>query len=334
MKTSYDIFLGVVNATPDTLALATTETSLYLPNLSKSNSYLLQRRIYDANGELMYTCRATFSTGELDGYCQPRPHFQWPRTAGGLEKVRQFSFNTINYNRSPEVEQLQLLPSEAPYTTELQAGETYTFRLTNDLPHGYAFNLWLFLDLNRDGEWDWNSDTETTLIGRASKGVVLEKDITIPEDIVSGETRMRIKFMYIAANATANRPCGSTLYMGNRQDYVVTLLPTPKCKDLSMTPKITNISCFGTSDGAIDLDVEGGTTPYNIRWQKNDKDMAETSSALTQLEPGTYRAFIEDAAGCKYQTDRMTVTLPLPLAVTAEATDTRCFGGKYRKYTA
>ena len=264
-ETSYDIFLGVVNATPDTLALATTETSLYLPNLSKSNSYLLQRRIYDANGELMYTCRATFSTGELDGYCQPRPHFQWPRTAGGLEKVRQFSFNTINYNRSPEVEQLQLLPPEAPYTTELQAGETYTFRLTNDLPHGYAFNLWLFLDLNRDGEWDWNSDTETTLIGRASKGVVLEKDITIPEDIVSGETRMRIRFMYVGARAQANQPCGNSIYLGNRQDYFITLLPPASCQDLTMAPITTNISCAGASDGTIDLGLTGGLMPYNIR---------------------------------------------------------------------
>lgn len=323
-EASYDILLGVADATPDTLALATTEASLSLPNLSKSTSYLLQRRVYDADGELMYTCQATFSTGELDGYCQPSPHFQWPRTAGGLDKIRQFSFNTINYNRSPEVEQLQLLPRETPYTTELQAGETYTFRLTNDLSNHFAFNLWLYLDLNRDGDWDF--DTETTLIGRASRGVVLEKDITIPEDIVSGETRMRIKFMYTGAtNANANQACGSTIYLGNRQDYIITLLPPANCQALSMAPKITDISCFGASDGTIDLDMEGGTTPYNIRWQKNEEDIAETSAVLSQLGPGTYRAFIEDAAGCKYQTDRMTVTLPLPLDAAVASTPTRCF---------
>ena len=75
----------------------------------------------------------------------------------------------------------------------------------------------------------------------------------------------------------------------------------------------------------IDLDMEGGTTPYNIRWQKNEEDIAETSAVLSQLGPGTYRAFIEDAAGCKSQTDRMTVTLPLPLDAAVASTPTRCF---------
>ncbi|MES2592662.1 MAG: PKD domain-containing protein [Bacteroidota bacterium] len=59
---------------------------------------------------------------------------------------------------------------------------------------------------------------------------------------------------------------------------------------------ITNVSCFGLSDGAIDVTITGGTSPYLYTWsvpspQTNNQD-------LNTLLPGNYVLFVNDAQGC------------------------------------
>ncbi|MEL6863447.1 MAG: T9SS type A sorting domain-containing protein [Bacteroidota bacterium] len=56
-----------------------------------------------------------------------------------------------------------------------------------------------------------------------------------------------------------------------------------------------NVSCFGSSDGVIDLDVLNGTPPFEIEWSNGD-----TTASIDNLEPGAYTVFITDADGCSY----------------------------------
>ena len=319
-EVSYDVLLGVANSAPDTLARKTTAKALVLPALTPGATYILQRKVYGPGNELLYSCEATFSTSELEGYCQPEPQ------SPGKEKVQRLQFNTLDYRRDPELESLMLLPEAPGLTTQLQAGETYTFRLTNAIANSINFNLWLYIDFNRDGIWDFNTE-ETTLIGTAKKGVVNEHQITVPQDIVPGKTRMRIKFVnQTAANATANEACGEDLTLINRQDYIITLLPSPLCQSMSINPSAASVNCFGATDGNIDLNLQGGNLPYTIQWKKNGEDITQTSPALSQLDPGIYRAFITDNNGCRLQTDRIKLTQPLPYQVNTTTTATQCFG--------
>lgn len=83
----------------------------------------------------------------------------------------------------------------------------------------------------------------------------------------------------------------------------------------------TNISCFGGNDGAIDIEVSGGTIPYGYTWSN-----ASTSQDLSGLVVGSYTVDVTDNNGC---TSQLTVDLTQPdepLASAIISTDVFCNG--------
>jgi len=71
-------------------------------------------------------------------------------------------------------------------------------------------------------------------------------------------------------------------------------------------------TCNGTEDGIADVQVSGGTTPYNILW-----NTGITTPTLSNLDPGSYTVEVTDAAGCQV-TDSITIsqTTNIDLVVT------------------
>jgi len=84
---------------------------------------------------------------------------------------------------------------------------------------------------------------------------------------------------------------------------------------------VTDVSCFGGSDGAIDVTVSGGVAPYSFSWN----DGAFTSEDLSGLMAGDYSGTITDANGCTLSAT-ITVGQPAPLNVEVVETDVTCFG--------
>ena len=72
------------------------------------------------------------------------------------------------------------------------------------------------------------------------------------------------------------------------------------CVTVNVNPEIivalniTNESGVGTNDGAITVNVTGGTPPYTYLWNLNNI----TTQSLTGLSPGTYTVTVTDASGC------------------------------------
>ncbi len=85
----------------------------------------------------------------------------------------------------------------------------------------------------------------------------------------------------------------------------------------------TNVSCFGLSNGAVDVTVSGGTPGYTFLWSPG----GATTEDLTGLAAGTYTGVLTDANGC---TDGgpITITQPAVLAavVSTSTNPTTCSG--------
>lgn len=68
---------------------------------------------------------------------------------------------------------------------------------------------------------------------------------------------------------------------------------------------ITQVTCAGGSDGAIDLSTSGGTPPYTFSWSNG----ANTED-ISGLSDGIYTVTITDDNGCQYTEDITVTTLP------------------------
>ncbi|MEO5643626.1 MAG: T9SS type A sorting domain-containing protein, partial [Bacteroidia bacterium] len=103
----------------------------------------------------------------------------------------------------------------------------------------------------------------------------------------------------------------------------VTATVTQPTSPVSGTTVVTNVSCFGGSNGTINLTPTGGTGPYTFNWLPS----GPTTEDRTGLTAGTYSVQITDLNGCT-ATNAFTVTQPSAISVTASAqTNVSCFGG-------
>lgn len=89
---------------------------------------------------------------------------------------------------------------------------------------------------------------------------------------------------------------------------------------LALSVSITQISCFNSNDGAIDLSVSGGTAPYNYAWSNG-----VTSEDLSNLQNGVYVVTVTDANACSASAQ---VVIINPSVITANfvKNDPLCFG--------
>ena len=89
---------------------------------------------------------------------------------------------------------------------------------------------------------------------------------------------------------------------------------------LSLSATVFDVSCFGGSNGSIDLTVSGGQTPYTFLW--SDADVNEDRNAIMA---GTYMVTVTDANGC-FDTASFVVNQPNDLTYVSVVTHTSCFG--------
>ncbi|HXH98768.1 MAG TPA: SprB repeat-containing protein, partial [Sphingobacteriaceae bacterium] len=75
---------------------------------------------------------------------------------------------------------------------------------------------------------------------------------------------------------------------------------------LTLSPAVTDVSCFGTATGSIDLTVSGGTASYSYVWKNSANDVISTSQDVTNLIGGSYSVVVTDANGCT-QTQTATI---------------------------
>lgn len=80
------------------------------------------------------------------------------------------------------------------------------------------------------------------------------------------------------------------------------------------TVSIDEVSCFGKSDGAVEITVAGGKAPYRYYWSANTTNAADTIAE--NLAVGYYWLTISDAVFC---TNSFNIYIPGPTAIVSSA---------------
>ena len=122
---------------------------------------------------------------------------------------------------------------------------------------------------------------------------------------------------------------GSGTFQGNLAagNYVITVIDNLGCQKTrtvnipeapiyNISPKVTNISCFGTHDGVINLNLIGGKVPVSVVWS----DSPTTATVRTNLGPGSYTVAISDGTPC-YINNSFVIVEPQPMVLSANLTN-------------
>lgn len=107
--------------------------------------------------------------------------------------------------------------------------------------------------------------------------------------------------------------------IGCSKDTSVTITePDP----LAASAVITNVSCFGGSNGSISITPTDGTSPYTYLWKPGN----QTTSSISAQTQGSYTVTVTDFNGCTLQKVN-TISEPTALSLSIVSTDVSCFGG-------
>jgi gliding motility-associated-like protein len=97
----------------------------------------------------------------------------------------------------------------------------------------------------------------------------------------------------------------------------------PPILDVSLISK-TDLLCSGQPTGAIAINVDGGTAPYNYTWT-GPNDFISSNNDLVGIAAGTYDLAVTDNSGCS-KTLSVTLTQPSEIIIKATTTPIICYG--------
>jgi gliding motility-associated-like protein len=113
-----------------------------------------------------------------------------------------------------------------------------------------------------------------------------------------------------------------TITDGNGCDAIVAYeIVGPPVLEL-LNSEITDISCHGGADGAVNIQLQGGTLPYNYEWTNG----AATTN-INSLFADDYQVVVTDANGCLFTSPVFTVMEPSALFLRSVDIDgVSCYG--------
>lgn len=95
---------------------------------------------------------------------------------------------------------------------------------------------------------------------------------------------------------------------------------------IELQAEVTPVTCFGGSDGAVDLSIVGGTPAYLVEWETTGGDNKGSMEDLEFVSAAHYIASVVDAQGCT-AADTFEVPEPGELSISYEKGDVNCHGG-------
>ena len=101
--------------------------------------------------------------------------------------------------------------------------------------------------------------------------------------------------------------------------FMLTITTVP---DFTISGTVTNVNCYGGSDGSIVVAVNGGNGPFKYLWSTGD-----SSAQLVNIVPATYSIQVKDINTQCVLSDSFAINQPDSLNVVATITGDHCKGG-------
>jgi len=203
----------------------------------------------------------------------------------GMQYTMQWDPNVLNYNRV-ETTDVEFASSFAPADNDkLRYVWTHSIGTGLSEPNGTViYSVCFDIVADCDNTSDNSIVTPISFIGETSRPVEITDD-----------------------SFTALDPNLVDLVNGS-----VTITCDPGC-----TETITNVRCFGESNGAINLDIFGGVGPYTVDWNPGPTQNGVTSNTLlVGQSAGTFTAMITTSDGTTFNCGPYTITQPNDLVLT------------------
>lgn len=106
-------------------------------------------------------------------------------------------------------------------------------------------------------------------------------------------------------------------------------LTNPEAMAVSVV-STTPVSCYGGSNGAIDITPSGGTAPYTYLWYTpNGSGLQPAAQDQFTLTAGTYSVTITDSKGCSKLSPDINITQPAPLMINVDSVHNVTAKGAY-----
>jgi hypothetical protein len=100
------------------------------------------------------------------------------------------------------------------------------------------------------------------------------------------------------------------------------------------TSVLSNVTCFGGSNGDAQATVTGGSSPFTYKWSNASTTVSTTNPSGSVLTAGTYTVTVTDKNGCT-TTATVVITQPASFTVTTGSiTNVKCNGGATGSATA
>jgi len=163
-------------------------------------------------------------------------------------------------------------------------------------------------------------------------------NLSNPPQLVASATYTQIACSGESATVTVTATGGTPSYSGTGTftvpagTYNYTVTDSHVCQSVasvtvpvapapvSIYASVSNVTCFGASDGSISITTSGGTSPYYYQWSN-----FLPQSHITGLSAGQYSVTVHDYNDCSV-TGTYTITEPEEMKLDFTSTDLSCYG--------
>ena len=186
------------------------------------------------------------------------------------------------------------------------SGGSWIWDTQNTYPSGLNFGPGYRFQNNGNANWGTSSTGPFTLsfqlvVGNSCTAEDLSIDLNVLGDCQTGGWN----------NGSCCTDPSYSVYTGNS---------IPTNNNISILDNTSDISCYGSSDGSISLNISSGISPFTYSWSNGF-----ISASINNLSAGSYDVIVTDATGCT-ATLNVIINEPLEIQISSIISAISCYG--------